>query len=206
MKTLPPSATSKESVLLAVLACIVLSTQANAVPSAPFTQAPPVGFDTSAGILIYYDGNRIRIFQDLSQGPYDHSDDTLIGVQNDSVGTLFAVTLTGTSSPPIFGFDGDGQAVYTGVFYGPTGYEGPGTYFSDISADENTGTVNFVGGIEPGGSAWFSLESDIQSAKGPLMSTPTQPVTIGVSESGSSLLLLMSSLVGLGLLRRTSNR
>ena len=40
----------------------------------------------------------------------------------------------------------------------PTGYEGPITTFSNISADLNSGTVNFTGGLTTGKSTYFSLE------------------------------------------------
>jgi hypothetical protein len=83
------------------------------------------------------------------------------------------------SSPlPIFGFDGDGLCDVSprpaGCPFGPYGYEGPGTRFSDISADQTSGVVHFTGGIPPsagippGGSTYFSLEERIQTLCAPL--------------------------------------
>src|SRR5205809_956961 len=63
----------------------------------------------------------------FAQGPYDGIEDTLIGVVNNSPNALTSLHITGTF---IFGFDGDGEAAYTGVAYGPTGYEGPDTSFT----------------------------------------------------------------------------
>jgi hypothetical protein len=44
------------------------------------------------------------------------------------------------------------------------GYEGPTSWFSDISTDTASGTVNFSPAIAPGASAYFSLESPPSSA------------------------------------------
>ena len=38
------------------------------------------------------------------------------------------------------------------------GYEGPTSWFSNVSADESSGVVNFSPAIPPGGSTYFSLE------------------------------------------------
>ena len=48
--------------------------------------------------------------------------------------------------------------------FGPTGYEGPGTGFTNISSDTNTGTVTFSGGVQPGKSAYFGLENTLTAA------------------------------------------
>lgn len=39
------------------------------------------------------------------------------------------------------------------------GYEGPTSYFTNVSADGSSGTVNFSPAIPPGGSTYFGLES-----------------------------------------------
>jgi hypothetical protein len=97
--------------------------------------------------------------QDPTQGPYDQSEDSLIGFQNNSGKAINSVRLS--SSVTIFGFDSDGAGSPlfspTGPF-GPTGYEGPGTSFANISADRRSGDVVFAGGLANAGSLWFSLE------------------------------------------------
>ena len=80
------------------------------------------------------------------------------------------MTLTGSGDP--FGFDGDGvcDPIWTstaasgtpcanhpaGDSYGPTGVT-----FSGISANFQTGTVNFAGGIASGAANFFSLEGPV---------------------------------------------
>jgi hypothetical protein len=51
------------------------------------------------------------------------------------------------------------------------GYEGPTSWFSNISADTSSGTVNFSPPIAPGGSTYFSLEAP--SAAAIMVGTPT---------------------------------
>jgi hypothetical protein len=149
--------------LIAVLVILLLSLVTCTVRASgpPFTQCPAIGKDTSCGILITFnpDGN-VTIQTDSTQGPFDGSEDTLVGVQNNSTVSIPSVTL---SSPGIFGFDEDGLATFPGgKKYGPTGYEGPNTSFSPINADN--GTVNFTGGLPPGKSRYFSLETAVNAA------------------------------------------
>src|SRR5437667_376232 len=80
--------------------------------SALFTQCPPVGLDTGCAVLIVFnpDGSRVTV-TDPSQPPFDGTEDTLIGVQNNSGGDVGSLTVTGTPAPlvPNIGdFDGDG--------------------------------------------------------------------------------------------------
>ncbi|MCU1464513.1 MAG: hypothetical protein JWM72_441 [Actinomycetia bacterium] len=157
--------------LLSTLALILVALVTGAAPAsaAPlFPQCPAIGADTGCGTLITFnpDGS-ITIKSDPSQPPYDSVEDTLIGVQNNSGVSQGSVKLTGTTFP--FGFDGDGLcAGFTGspagCPFGPTGYEGPNTSFSNISADFQSGTVNFTGGLKTGGSAYFSLEGVVNAS------------------------------------------
>ena len=67
---------------LLILGAGTLSLIAQALPKPPFNQAPAVGNDTSAEILLYIDSTgSLRVLFDPSQGPYDGSDDTLYAVQ-----------------------------------------------------------------------------------------------------------------------------
>jgi len=148
---------------------------ATAAPAAPYGECPAIGSDTSCGILVDVTDGGSQILADPSQGPFDGSDDTLVGLLNSSSQTVGSITLS--SDTDIFGFDGDG--ICSGDYgpwdgsaacpYGPTGYEGPGTSFTDITPDQNGGVVIFSPGIPPGGSAYFSLE---------------EPLTAGVVTAG----------------------
>jgi hypothetical protein len=139
------------------------STAPKAPAAALFHQCPAVGFDTGCALLIVInpDGSA-TVKSDPGQGAFDGIEDTLIGVQNNSSTTLASLPLIGTLAP--FGFDGDGLCsglpgpTPTGCPFGPTGYEGPNTSFSNISPSLNDGTVNFTGGLGSGKSAYFSLE------------------------------------------------
>jgi hypothetical protein len=139
---------------------------ANAAPSPPFTQCPLIGEDTSCSVLIVVNaGGSHSVYTDPSQGPYDGADDTLIGVLNNSGAVVSSVPLTGSE---IFAFDEDGLCTTTnapsGCPFGPSGYEGPGTSFT--VTDLNTGSVTFAGGLQPGASAYFSLEGPASSIGG----------------------------------------
>ena len=127
----------------------------------------------------------------------DGDDDVLVGIVNDTHRSISSITLTGPETP--FGFYGDGACDGIWIFAAgnPCGsttfpYGHQGVTFSAISADTDTGTVDFAGGIAPGGNNWFSLEG---------------PVDVNlkiVPEPGGDLLLLVGTcLVGTGrVLRR----
>jgi hypothetical protein len=105
-----------------------------------------------------------------SQGPYDGSEDTYIGVVNNSSQTVNSLGLSAPHANDIFGFDGDG----IDTFGAPSnssdtsdgGYGGPQGYFTNIvlGTPNDTGTVNFVGGIAAGGYTYFSLEGNLTSS------------------------------------------
>ncbi len=125
-------------------------------------------------------------------GPYDGSDNSLVGFVNNGPDSVAALTLSGSD---IFGFDGDGQVGYSGGGnYGPTGYEGPGTSFSVADADH--GRVSFTTPIASGGTAWFALESNLATAGG-------APITVSGTPEPESWALL---LVGFGAVGATLRR
>jgi hypothetical protein len=202
-------------VAAAIGACTVPAAQA------AFPQCPPVNADTSCQFLITITDGGSSAAQDIAQGPYERSDDSLIGVQNNSSKSVTALPLAspGTS---LFGFEADGicdpgapplpsgcvpvpgspagttcgsQSVacsfppppgeppnYTspgasGALPWPngdrqSGYEGPTSWFTGVSTDTSSGTVNFSPAIPPGGSAYFSLEAP-PSAAAIMVGTPT---------------------------------
>jgi RHS repeat-associated protein len=138
-----------------------------AAPTAPpFTECPPVGLDSSCGVLVVVTDSGGSVLSDPSQPPFDGIEDTLTGVLNNSSGTI--TTLALSSNTDLFGFDGDGLCTASGAPagcpFGPTGYEGPGTSFSDVNPDSSGGIVHFSPGLAPGQSAYFSLEESLTSA------------------------------------------
>jgi hypothetical protein len=113
-------------------------------------------------------------------GPYDGSDDTLIGVVNNipkcPSGTIssgcginiFSIDLSSTTD--ICGFDGDGINNYgaPGNSKDTTGYGGPQAYFTPIppatTINPNQCRVNFDPPLKPGDSTYFSLENVLNTA------------------------------------------
>jgi hypothetical protein len=190
---------------VAALATLALCTFALAPSgaSAVFSQCPPVGVDTGCQFLITLTGGAPTIQQDPAQQPYEQSEDSLIGVQNNSSRAVAALPL---SAPGLFSFDADGicnpnlgttgavppgcvpaPGSAPGTICGPqfgtcsfpkppgqpagyvepgapvgntqNGYEGPDTWFSAVSTDRASGTVNFSPQLKPGKSSYFGLEA-----------------------------------------------
>jgi hypothetical protein len=133
---------------------------ATALVAASAAQAwPAFGADSQPGVIITFT-NGGAVSSVTGQGPYDSVEDTYVGIVNNSSNTITSINLT--SAQDIGGFDGDGIDTY-GAFgnaIDTTGYGGPQAFFTN-----NTGytlTVNFIGGIAPGASAYFSLEEPVQ--------------------------------------------
>jgi hypothetical protein len=98
-------------------------------------------------------------------GPYDGSDDTYFGVINNSSKAITSFNLASTSED-IAGFDGDGidTSLYLNIPNNPndtSGYGGPNAFFTNISANLQALTVNFITPIAPGGTDIFSLEEPV---------------------------------------------
>jgi RHS repeat-associated protein len=135
-------------------------------PTPPFRQCPAIGADTSCGVLVELTDTGTQLYTDSTQPPFDNVEDTLIGVVNSSGATITSLALS--SNTDLFGFDGDGLCTQfprpSGCPFGPTGYEGPGTSFSNINPGRTGGFVNFSPGLVPGQTAYFSLEEALTSA------------------------------------------
>lgn len=187
--------------------------------AAAFNQCPAIGNSPSCSILFTFGSNgSISTAFDTAIGPYDGSDDVLVGIQNNSGGIVNSIKLTGYGNGGgIFALEGDGLQTYysgaTGSYptgYSPTGYEGPNTYFSNITTTtvfNDTGVVNFLNGLADGGSLFFSLEgspASLNSGGGGI--TPGGGST-SVPEPGNlGLLGLGLALLGFGLHTRKRSR
>jgi hypothetical protein len=155
--------------LLSAMAWLAFASSAAASPpSAPFSECPGYGADSSCSDLIVINAQGgLESYVDQSQGSYDGTQDELVGVLNDSGSTVTSFELHGNN---IFGFDKKGLCSGNfpepaGCPFGPTRYEGPNTAFSEYKEEDeneeenaNTGTVNFLNGtVAPGHSAYFTL-------------------------------------------------
>jgi hypothetical protein len=166
---------------------------------------PAAGYASDCNVLATFNSNGSVSITYPASTPYDGSDDMMIGVVNNTASTLNSLVFSGSGNGGgAFMFDGDGACAYgpscnhpaLGSYvsvWGDNGYwdQGSGVWFTNVNAAEDTGTINFFGGIAPGGSAWFSLESAVGS--GPIVITSAEPGT---------LVMLGMGLVGLILRRR----
>jgi RHS repeat-associated protein len=140
-------------------------------PPGPFLTAgtafPSIGVDKGPGIIITIGPDGAMKITNTGLPPFDSDDDTYVGVVNQANSAVALKSLELNSGAAVFGVDGDG--INAGG-EAKTGYEGPGTYFSDVNQANTTGTVNFDDGLgdglEPGLEAYFSLDgvpTNIQS-------------------------------------------
>jgi hypothetical protein len=81
---------------------------ANIGATPQFTECPQVGVDVGCQFLIDVTANGTTILQDTSQGPYEGSEDALIGVKNDSSSPLSSIPISTPANSGTFSFDGDG--------------------------------------------------------------------------------------------------
>src|SRR2546428_237499 len=100
--------------LVAAIGMALSLLSAGQASAALFTQCPPMGSDTSCGILIPVNPDNtttIPAASSPSQPPYESVEDTLIGVVNNSNSSVASIPLSSTTD--IFGFDGDGICTVT---------------------------------------------------------------------------------------------
>ena len=129
---------------------------------------------------------------------YDaHIDDVLVGVWNNSSGSVSDIEIQGVD---IFGFDGDGASVFHPAPTGVWSYEGPNTSFPGAVHGASDGFVEFTTPLAPGDTTYFSLEFP------PFTGNVSGPPGGGGGQTGApepaTLALLGGSLLGLGLARR----
>jgi hypothetical protein len=154
------------TILIAALGSITSIASASQFP-----QCPTVGYNTGCAVLITINNSGTPTVEvDATQGPYDRSEDTLVGVLNNSSYSVDSLQLS--SSTGIFGFDGDGMC---SASFGAAGncsqglgqgdpYDYAGDLVTFTITDANDGRVNFVGGLAPGASAYFSLEENLTAS------------------------------------------
>jgi hypothetical protein len=120
---------------------------------------PAFGTNPSADVVITFAANGSISTVDNGYGPYDGSDDSYVGIVNNSKNPINKIALTSAACIGCFDHDGISSPTYgaAGNASDTTGYGGPQTFFTN-----NLGaslTANFIGGIASGSTGYFSLES-----------------------------------------------
>src|ERR1700733_1323799 len=90
-------------VITAVCAAWLAPSSASA---ALYSQSPPVFHDTGCQFLVTVTNGGETMAEDPSQGPYEASDDALVGVQNSSSAPISSIHLS--AEDDLVGFDEDG--------------------------------------------------------------------------------------------------
>jgi hypothetical protein len=181
--------------LLMGVAAVAMTTAGAAYAAFP---GPALGSNTLGPediITFNADGSIVTALNPIyttDPGPYDGSDDTYIGVINNSSAPITSFHLT-SATQDIAGFDGDG----IDTFGAPsnttdtTGYGGPNAFYTNISADFMSVTVNFLTPIATGGgTSYFSLEEPVDLSAPPV-------VTPGTPEA-STWVMMLAGFAGMG--------
>jgi hypothetical protein len=155
--------------VLAAISALGWSGAASAA-GCPASVATPLGGATAC-LTITLNSNGTATVVDASPSTsqiFDipQSEDTLIEVINNSGQTVNSLNLS--SNLTIFAFDGDGTwANANGQLINYNGGTAAGvqtTTFSNIAGNEQSGTVNFTGGLATGGTTFFGLEEPVTAA------------------------------------------
>lgn len=179
---------------MAAFAGTICPISTNPIPFAHNPDAAATGCNT----VITISANLTVTTTVADSSPYDGSEDTLVGVVNNSTTSITSLILSGSD---IFGLDGDGICTYTFVGSGyctasqtagtdPQDYYGPTSTFTISNA--NNGTVNFAPAIAAGGSTYFSLEEPPTASLNVIVGSAPEPgsiILMGFGISGLALAL-----------------
>lgn len=170
------------AVVVASVAAVAVPRFAGASPAATFQQCPVAGAESGCAVLVTINADGSTSIQtDSTQPGLAGSEGALVGVVNNSNALTSSLALAGTD---LFGFDGHGVCAvsptpcFSKVEFGPTGYEGPGTSFTNINTNNGNGTVNFSGGLSPGTSTYFSLQTSVVSTATASLQADIAPLTV----------------------------
>ncbi|MGH7815630.1 MAG: hypothetical protein ACREQI_16710 [Candidatus Binataceae bacterium] len=184
----------------------------------PNIAAPQSAGGDNCNLVITVTDSGNTVSEGSSQYPYDSfttgcggiggtvtpGDDIEVGVINNSKLPVYGIGLDAGGNQ-IFAFDGDGINWWQGLPSNPAdnsfgGYGGPDAYFPNTSS-LTTGPVAFVNPIPPGGTTYFSLQTNVtdptqcdqlikpfsDTFKGPTIGLPDQPYEIGAMFTPNTL-------------------
>ncbi len=192
--------------ILATLA-VPASASIISVAAGSLGACPTVGAATACAVAYRFNADgSVDTLTDSTISSTDGIEDTLVGIINNSGGTLNSLTLNGvgTGGVGVFDFDGDGQSTvanpgsglgdtYFGKYFNAGGGLLGTTTFSGIGGPGNSmGTIDFAG-LTNGGSGWFVLEDQIDFSA---------PPTVGSVPLPAALPLMFSALGFGGIARR----